>query len=65
MQIKKYQKSSKARTGIKLGRKVRKRVQRGKSDGSRGEEAGIETLVMNEESEARLNAYILERVKAL
>jgi hypothetical protein len=28
-------------------------------------EAGIETLVMNEESEARLNAYILERVKAL
>ena len=31
----------------------------------RGEEAGIETLVMNEESEARLNTYILERVKAL
>jgi hypothetical protein len=30
-----------------------------------GEEAGIETLVINEPSEARLNAYILERVKAL
>lgn len=31
----------------------------------RGEDAGIETLVINEESEARLNAYILDRVKAL
>jgi hypothetical protein len=40
-------------------------VAAGKVRWVRGEEAGIETLVMNEESEARLNAYILERVKAL
>ncbi|MDR4470191.1 MAG: PilZ domain-containing protein [Nitrospira sp.] len=31
----------------------------------RGDECGIETLVMSEETEARLNQYILARVKAL
>lgn len=30
-----------------------------------GDEFGVETLVLNEASEARLNAYILERVKTL
>ena len=40
-------------------------VAAGKVRWVRGEEAGIETLVMSEESEARLNAYILKQVKAL
>lgn len=31
----------------------------------RGEEAGIETVTMNDESQERLNEYIQERVKAL
>lgn len=40
-------------------------VTAGKVRWAHGEEFGIETLVMNETSEARLNAYILERVKTL
>ncbi|MBK9307967.1 MAG: PilZ domain-containing protein [Nitrospira sp.] len=40
-------------------------VAAGKVRWVQGEEAGIETLVMNEESEARLNAYIFERIKTL
>jgi hypothetical protein len=40
-------------------------VAAGKVRWVQGEEAGIETLVMNKESEARLNAYILERIKGL
>jgi hypothetical protein len=40
-------------------------VAAGKVRWVRGEECGIETLVINEDSEARLNEYILERVKAL
>jgi hypothetical protein len=31
----------------------------------RGEECGIETLVMNDESQAQLNDYIQGRIKAL
>ncbi|MGC4095694.1 MAG: PilZ domain-containing protein [Nitrospira sp.] len=50
---------------IKLPGKTWISVAAGKVRWVRGEEAGIETLVMNEESEARLNAYILERIKTL
>ena len=31
----------------------------------RGDECGIETLVMNDESQAQLNAYLQGRIKAL
>ena len=37
---------------------------RGEVSGAFGE-AGIETLVMNDESQKQLNAYILERIKML
>jgi hypothetical protein len=50
---------------VKLPTKTWISVAAGKVRWVRGEEAGIETLVINEESEARLNAYIFERVKAL
>lgn len=50
---------------IRLPTKTWVSIAAGKVRWAQGEEAGIEMLVMNEESEARLNAYILERVKAL
>lgn len=40
-------------------------VAAGKIRWVRGEECGIETLVMNDESQGRLNDYIQERIKAL
>ena len=40
-------------------------VAAGKLRWVRGEECGIETLVMNDESHATLNDYIQERIKAL
>ena len=50
---------------VKLPTKPWISVAAGKVRWTRGEEAGIETLVMSEESETRLNEYILERIKAL
>ena len=50
---------------IKLPTKTRISVAAAKVRWAQGGEAGIEALVMNEESEARLNAYILERIKTL
>ena len=50
---------------IQLPTKTWISVAAGKVRWVQGEEAGIETLVINEESEARLNAYILERIKTL
>lgn len=50
---------------IKLFTKTWISVAAGKVRWVRGEEAGIEKLVMTQESEARLNAYILERIKTL
>jgi hypothetical protein len=40
-------------------------VAAGKVRWVRGDECGIETLVMNTESEDALNAYLQERIKAL
>jgi hypothetical protein len=50
---------------VKLPTKTWISVTTGKVRWVRGEEFGVETLVMNEESQERLNAYILERIKAL
>lgn len=50
---------------VKLAPKMSISIAAGKVRWAHGEEAGIETLVIDETSEARLNAYILERVKAL
>ncbi len=50
---------------VKLPTKTLVSVAAGKVRWVQGDECGIETLVINEESEARLSASILERVKAL
>jgi PilZ domain len=50
---------------VKLSTKTSISVAAGKVRWVHGEEAGIETLVIDETSEAQLNTYILERVKAL
>ena len=50
---------------VKLSPKTLISVAAGKVRWVHGEEAGIETLVIDEESENRLNTYILERVKTL
>lgn len=60
-----------ARQGDVCSLKVRLAAQKwiavaaGKVRWVRGDECGIETLVMNTESEAELNAYLQERIKAL
>lgn len=50
---------------VKLAPKTWVSVAAGKVRWVHGEEAGIETLVIDENSKTQLNAYILERVKAL
>lgn len=50
---------------VRLSPKTSVSVAAGKVRWVRGQDAGIETLVMNETSEARLNEYILERINAL
>lgn len=50
---------------VKLSPQTSISVAAGKVRWVHGEEAGIETLVIDEESESRLKAYILERVKTL